>query len=60
MTKKSRFLKEKIGVTTLVAAPGDTHPSDATVFCIMHEGHMNRRNRQTDRHTGRQTQLPFN
>ena len=29
--KKSSFLfQEKIGVTPSVAAPGDTHPSDAT------------------------------
>ena len=25
-----QFLKEKIGVTPSVAAPGDTNPSDAT------------------------------
>jgi len=31
MTKKGRqFFSEKIGVTPSVAAPGDTHPSDAT------------------------------
>ena len=28
--KVRQFLKEKIGVTLLVAAPGDTNPSDAT------------------------------
>jgi len=27
----SSFFSEKIGVTPSVAAPGDTHPSDATV-----------------------------
>ena len=31
MSKKGRQLfQEKIGVTPSVAAPGDTHPSDAT------------------------------
>jgi len=31
MTKKvASFSHEKIGVTPSVAAPGDTHPSDAT------------------------------
>ena len=30
MTKK--VTSKKIGVTTSVAAPGDTHPSDATVL----------------------------
>jgi len=34
MTKKDRqfFFQKKIGVTPLVAARGDTHPSDATVL----------------------------
>jgi len=31
MSKKVlSFFQEKIGLTRLVAAPGDTHPSDAT------------------------------
>jgi len=33
MTKiRSPVFAEKIGVTPLVAAPGDNHPSDATVY----------------------------
>jgi len=32
-TKRSPvFFRKKIGVTPSVAAPGDTHPSDATVL----------------------------
>jgi len=32
VTKKvSSFYREKIGVTPSAAAPGNTHPSDATV-----------------------------
>ena len=35
MTKKiASFFQEKIGVTPLVAAPGDTHPSDATAWIL--------------------------
>jgi len=37
MTKKVvSFFQGKIGVTPSVSAPGDTNPSDATVYDILH------------------------